>query len=59
MPELSVHVDVGENVGGSVGETCGLKAAILAKLKEEPELSAKELASSLGKAPRTVERHIK
>jgi DNA-binding transcriptional ArsR family regulator len=36
-----------------------IQVAILAKLKERPQLSAKELAALLGKTPRTIERHIK
>ncbi|MDR0888078.1 MAG: HTH domain-containing protein [Candidatus Methanoplasma sp.] len=37
----------------------GEKALILSKLKENPQMSAKELAELLDKTPRTVERHIK
>jgi predicted HTH transcriptional regulator len=64
--------NVGENVGENdqnvgendfdtpdVGENADPKFLILTKLKESPELSAKELAALLGKTPRTVERHIK
>jgi DNA-binding transcriptional ArsR family regulator len=43
----------------NVGVNVGVKSAVLAQLKERPDLSAKELATLLGKTPRTVERHIK
>ena len=48
-------LDVGVNVGVNVG----VKDEILALLKREPALSAKELATLLNKTTRTVERHIK
>ncbi|GHU31230.1 hypothetical protein AGMMS50256_19380 [Betaproteobacteria bacterium] len=51
--------DVIANVGDNVGEKADMKSLILANLKERPELSAKELAASLGKTSRTIERHIK
>jgi fido (protein-threonine AMPylation protein)/biotin operon repressor len=54
--------DVGENIGDTslpVGEKATIKSSILAKLKAQPELSAKELGALLGKTPRTIERHIK
>jgi predicted HTH transcriptional regulator len=69
-PNVGENVpNVGENVGENaqnvgegtpyVGENADPKSLILTKLKESPELSAKELAALLGKTPRTVERHIK
>jgi DNA-binding transcriptional ArsR family regulator len=60
-----VGENVGEqpiNVGGKtsfVGGKADMKTSILAKLKAQPELSAKDLAMFLGKTPRTIERHIK
>jgi hypothetical protein len=41
VPEVHVPQNVGDNVG--------IKSFILAKLKERPELSAKELAALTGK----------
>jgi Fic family protein len=49
------EADVGVNVGANVG----VNDQILALLKREPRLSAKELAALLNKTTRTVERHIK
>jgi predicted HTH transcriptional regulator len=51
VPKSDVSIDVVDNVVE--------KSLILAKLKEEPELSAKELAGLLGKTPRTIQRYIK
>jgi fido (protein-threonine AMPylation protein)/biotin operon repressor len=51
--------DVGGDVGENVGEEADIKSVILARLKESPDLSAKELAAVLGKTSRTIERHIK
>lgn len=48
-------VDVGVNVGVNVGVT----DQILALLRREPRLSAKEVASLLNKTTRTIERHLK
>ena len=42
-----------------MGENGGVKEEILALLKREPTLSAKELATLLNKTTRTMERHIK
>jgi fido (protein-threonine AMPylation protein)/biotin operon repressor len=55
----SVGENVGENVENVGEKTDDVKSAILAKLKESPDFSAKELAVLLGKTSRTIERHIK
>ncbi|GHT38658.1 hypothetical protein AGMMS49965_02740 [Bacteroidia bacterium] len=47
--------DVGVNVGADVG----VKSEILNYLKNDPTLSAKELAALLNKTQRTVERNIR
>jgi fido (protein-threonine AMPylation protein)/DNA-binding transcriptional ArsR family regulator len=59
IPDVNTPAYVGENVGEKVGEKSDMKSSILAKLKERPELSAKELAPLFGKTSRTIERHIK
>jgi Fic family protein len=46
-------------VGVNVGVNVGLKADIINKLREQPTLSAKELASLLKRSTRTIERHIR
>lgn len=47
--------DVGENVGENVGE----KHRLLDLLKQQPNLSAKELATLLNRTSRTIERYLK
>jgi fido (protein-threonine AMPylation protein)/DNA-binding transcriptional ArsR family regulator len=59
LPDADTPADVGDVVGENVGEKSDIKSSILTKLKERPELSAKELAPLFGKTPRTIERHIK
>ncbi len=46
-------------VGVNVGVYVGVKADIIGKLKEQPTLSAKELAALLKRSTRTIERHIR
>ncbi|MDR0837402.1 MAG: Fic family protein [Propionibacteriaceae bacterium] len=46
--------DVGVNVGVNVG----VREQILQHLSVDPTLSARELATLIGKTPRTVERHL-
>lgn len=45
---------VGVNVGGNVG----VNDVVLALLRVEPTLSASAIADRLGKASRTIERHL-
>jgi Fic family protein len=51
--------DVGINVGINVGIKDDVKQEIVSKLKENPALSAEELAVLLKLSKRTIERHIK
>lgn len=46
------------NVGVNVGRNVGVSDALLAMLRAEPTLSASAIADRLGKAPRTIERHL-
>ncbi|MDR1292811.1 MAG: Fic family protein [Clostridiales Family XIII bacterium] len=59
---IDVGGNVGEksaDVGENIEEKSDIKSSILAKLKAQPELTAKDLAVLLGKTSRTIERHIK
>ncbi len=60
---LYKYIDVAEEtadaVGVNVGANVGVTDQIMAALRREPHLSAKELATLLNKTTRTVERHIK
>jgi len=56
---IDVATETVADVGVNVGVNVGVKDEILALLKREPALSAKELATLLNKTTRTVERHIK
>lgn len=47
------------NVGVNVGVNVGANDNILELLRQEPRLSAKELATLLNKTTRTIERHFK
>jgi Fic family protein len=48
-----------QGVGVNVGVNVGVKTNIIDKLKEQPSLSAKELATILKLSTRTIERHMK
>jgi Fic family protein len=48
-----------QGVGVNVGVNVGVKADIIDKLREQPTLSAKELATLLKRSTRTIERHIR
>jgi len=56
---LYKYIDVATETVANDGVNVGVKDEILALLKREPALSAKELASLLSKTTRTVERHLK
>lgn len=52
----------GDNVGnqdGIVEKVSGTRRDILGMLKQKPEITAKEIANSIGIAPRNVQVHIK
>ena len=50
---------ISEHVGVNVGVNVGVKTEIINNLKNDPTLSAKELAVLLNKTTRTIERNIK
>lgn len=52
-------LDVPANVGVNVGVSDGVNDQILELLRQEPRLSAKELATLLNKTTRTIERRLK
>ena len=52
-------LDVPPNVGVNVGVSVGVNDQILDLLRQDPWLSAKELASLLDKSSRTIERRLK
>jgi Fic family protein len=56
---IDVATETVADVGVNVGVNVGVKNEILALLKREPALSARELATLLNKTTRTVERHLK
>jgi len=56
---IDIATETAADVGANVGANVGVNEQIVAFLKREPRLSAKELASLLNKTTRTVERHIK
>ena len=56
---IDVAAETAAGVGVNVGVNVGVKDEIMAFLKREPALSAKELATLLNKTTRTIERHIK
>jgi len=56
---IDVATETVADVGVNVGVNVGVKDEILALLKREPALPARELATLLNKTTRTIERHIK
>jgi len=58
----NITVNIGENIGDSIGENIGVnetQGRIIAKMRENPKISAKEIAQKIGIAPRNVETYIK
>ncbi len=56
---IDIATETRADVGVNVGVNVGVKEQILDYLKQQPALSAKELAALLNKASRTVERYLK
>jgi Fic family protein len=56
---VDIATETVADVGVNVGVNVGVKIDIINKLKENPALSAKELAAILNRSQRTIERHIK
>lgn len=60
VPVIEVDgVDVGDGVGVNVGVNVGVKVDIVAVMKEQPAITARELSVLLNRSVRTIERHIK
>jgi ATP-dependent DNA helicase RecG len=56
---LYKYVDIATETVPDVGVNVGVKFDIIKKLKEQPALTAQELAALLNRSLRTIERHIK
>lgn len=56
---LYKYIDVATETLVDVGVNVGVKDEILALLKQEPSLSAKDMAKRLDKSSRTIERYLK
>lgn len=56
---LYKYIDVATETALDVGVNVGVSGRILDLLAQQPQLSARDLASLLKKTQRTVERHLK
>jgi len=59
VKNLKQQQDEKKNVGVNVGQNVGVKYEIIEAIKQNPHITAKELAAALDKTQRTIERHIK